>query len=104
MDYSTLILNGVVRILSSDPETLSRRLSHSIDVSLHPQWLEVCYDDDADLAQKLCVLRDAGVAFLGGAGWPPGAIFEDLRDRGLVDGLYTEVTWMGPDEPVLRQA
>lgn len=50
------------------------------------------YDDDAELAGVLTSLRDEGLPFLNaGSGWPPGAVFADLRDRGLVHGPYNAI-------------
>jgi hypothetical protein len=47
--------------------------------------------DDTDKA-TLMALRDMGIPFgCAPAGWPPSAIFELLRDRGLVQGQYKQI-------------
>lgn len=59
--------------------------------------VSVPFKGDAELAALLVSLRDHGVALGGGpAGWPPGAVFERLRDLGLVSGPYTEIVFRGP--------
>jgi hypothetical protein len=61
--------------------------------------------DEAALARLLGSLRDLGLPFLGaGPGWHPGAVFEDLRDRGLVAGSYRKIYWTGPGEWHVRDA
>jgi hypothetical protein len=61
------------------------------------------YSSDEELGQLLSVLRDKGYALANApGGWPPGAVFEDLRERGLVSGDYEEITWLGPNKPVQR--
>lgn len=61
------------------------------------------YADDVELAAVLTALRDEGLPFVdAGPGWPPGAIFADLRDRGLVRGSYDGIVWSGPGETLVR--
>jgi hypothetical protein len=58
--------------------------------------LEITIASRDELPVLLERLRDAGVAFVGGSsGWPPAVVFEDLRDRGLVSGLYKEIVFRG---------
>ena len=53
--------------------------------------------DQRELGRLLGRLRDAGVAMAHGpSGWPPSAIFEDLREKGYVSGPYTGITWRDP--------
>lgn len=48
-------------------------------------------------AKLLSALRDLGLPFVGaGPGWHPGAVFEELRERGLVLGPYKKIYWTGP--------
>jgi hypothetical protein len=35
-------------------------------------------------------------------GWPPGAVFEQLREEGLLAGGYQSVTWLGGGEIRIR--
>ena len=56
------------------------------------------FSSDHELAQTFSSLRDMGFAFGGSpSGWPPSAIFEDLRDKGLLEGKFIEVVWTGKD-------
>ena len=66
--------------------------------------LSVPFATDAELARLLGSLRDHGVAFGSElAGWPPAAVFEDLRTRGLVSGPYLELLFSGPGRWTTRQ-
>jgi hypothetical protein len=59
--------------------------------------LRLSYSDRTDLARLLTRLRDLGVAMGGGQhGWPPAAVFSDLRSNGLVAGPYDELIFSGP--------
>jgi hypothetical protein len=56
------------------------------------------------LAAVLMALRDAGLPFAGGSGgWPPSAVFEDLREKGEVHGSYVEILWTGPTDAKRRE-
>ena len=55
--------------------------------------------DDAGLGELLHALRDLGVAFAWEpSGWPPAAVFAHLRERGIVQGKVTAVTWRAPGD------
>lgn len=57
------------------------------------------YSGDEQLAELLGMLRDEGLPFFEVAyGWPPGAVFAELRERGLIDGQYDSVSWRAPGE------
>lgn len=71
---------------------------------LRPARWRLRFGADIELASVLSLLRDAGFAFAGATtGWPPAAVFEDLRRRGLIRGDFTEVVWAGPGKPEYRQ-
>ena len=96
------IQDGVIRMTCHGPgdEAAIAALGAKRSGVMRTRW-EVAYGTDEELAHALGRLRDAGFAFAGGqAGWPPAAIFEQLRARGLVEGPFTEVTWLGPGKPV----
>jgi len=51
------------------------------------------------------LLRDRGFAFLGVPhGWPPAAVFEQLRDAGKVSGKYDAISFSAPGRWHVRQA
>ncbi|HEU0295798.1 MAG TPA: hypothetical protein VFR47_23875 [Anaerolineales bacterium] len=59
-------------------------------------WI-IDFGDDNDLATKLQALNKMGVLFVGEpSGWPPAAIFTDLRERKLLEGTFKEISWRGP--------
>ncbi len=63
------------------------------------RWI-VAFSSELECASRLTSLRDAGFAFLfEPAGWPPSAVWLDLRARNLVRGGYAEITWVAAHEP-----
>jgi hypothetical protein len=62
------------------------------------------YSSEVELASHLSALRDARIAMAGSlVGWPPAAIFEQLRDNGKLTGKFIEIMWSKPDEEVLSE-
>jgi hypothetical protein len=53
--------------------------------------------DDAEKAQVMAELRQAGVSFARGREWSPAEVFERLRDQGLLTGAFRSISWLGPD-------
>ena len=77
--YVTQILNGKVQV--SDQEA------------------SLSYNTDDELAELVVALIDKGYAFTDEpAGWPPAAIVQMLKDKGLVRKSFTAITWSGPGE------
>ncbi len=67
------------------------------------RWRIACRERKT-LAKALAGLRAAGFYFADQPhGWPPAAVFDQLREEGLVEGRVKRVTWRGPDEPVLSE-
>lgn len=70
---------------------------------LSPSRWEIRYSTERDLVQLLNVLRNEGFLFAGSEhGWPPSAIFADLRAKGALEGEFKEVSWSGPHAPTIR--
>jgi hypothetical protein len=63
----------------------------------------IYYETEEKLAIILQRLRDAGIAFAGGPGWPPSAIAAWLRDKGKFTGSIQEIIWSGPGQEHLRE-
>jgi len=62
------------------------------------------YDSEAVLAAHLSVLRDAEIAMAGAlGGWPPAAVFEQLREQGKLSGKFVEIMWKRPGEAVTAE-
>lgn len=56
------------------------------------------------LASIFTVLRDLDVAFLDlPGGWPPAAVFEQLRDEGKISGPFTSVRFSGANSPTFQK-
>ena len=53
------------------------------------------FEELAALATKL---RDMGLAFSAGPDWSPSEVMNDLRDRELCNGPYTQISWTGPEQ------
>jgi len=72
-----------------------RRLSSPMNWTLQ-------YTSETELASHLSELRDAQFAMAGSlSGWPPSAIFEQLRDKRVLAGKFSEIMWAGPGKEVL---
>ena len=52
------------------------------------------YEPMAVLAMRL---RDMGAAFSAESDWSPFAVVCDLRDRGLFEGSFQKIAWIGDD-------
>lgn len=104
-DCVELITDRQVRVAAARPpvRALLARLGARRRWSIRPSWT-IPYATERELGAILMALRDAGVAFVGSPhGWPPAAVFEEFRQRGLIAGVYQEVTWAGPGRPATRE-
>jgi hypothetical protein len=106
MDYVDLILENRVRVLCKNCVSLKERLPQYLDATVTAPYLELAYTDDQSLAIVLSILRDNQIAFVGinRAGWSPGEIFEDLRDKGLLSGTFIRVVWQDSATPIFEPA
>ena len=94
--YVSSVQPGKVIVASADREW--RRKLSELGGKKVPWSRRVIFQFDGEhkLAELLGQLRNEGVAFAGApAGWPPAAVFEDLRTKGLVHGPFVEVVWHG---------
>jgi hypothetical protein len=87
-------------LIRGAPASLESALS-----PLHPlrekddrsDYLVISIPDWSVLPSLLTQFRDMGLPFGGEThGWPPAAVFEDLREKGLVSGQYVEIIFGGP--------
>lgn len=58
--------------------------------------LVLAVKDDTEKAGQLQWLRDCGIPFSAGKEWNPQEVFEWLREKGLVTGGYSAISWSGP--------
>lgn len=90
------ILADNVRIRG--PGTLGERLGARLGIE---GTIEMPYATRSELATILTVLQGLDVPFADAPhGWPPAAVFAQLRDEGLVRGSIRTVAWTGPGQPV----
>ncbi|CZF86959.1 hypothetical protein [Grimontia marina] len=82
-------------------------LDKSIEQSLsaygfeyHNEWNEwQIQGDESAKCEIFHWLRDMGGCFANGpAGWPPGAIFELLREQNKLSGDFRSISWRGPND------
>jgi hypothetical protein len=84
-------------VTSDPPAYVSSVDADVVSVSIGSRHRRHAYGSESELATLLMQLRDEGIPFLDvDQGWPPGAVFADLRERGLVDGAYCPIAWYGP--------
>lgn len=104
-NYISLILGKQMRLEGVTGElegTLTRLGGKRTNIEGRPVW-EIDYEGESQLASLLAVLISEGVILAGGpAGWPPAEILADLRDKGLFQGSFREVTWTGPGKWIVR--
>jgi hypothetical protein len=103
MDHVEAVLTDSVRICCSTGPLLSELLA--LGAAASHEGANIPFGSKHALAAVLSQLQRLQVPFADApSGWPPAAIFAQLRDEGLVHGSITAVTWSSPDQPVLRAA
>jgi hypothetical protein len=103
MDHVEAVLIDSVHICCSPSPLLSELLA--LGATASSRGADIPFDSKQTLAAVLSQLQRLQVPFADAAsGWPPAAIFAQLRDEGLVHGSITAVSWSSPGQPVLRAA
>lgn len=102
-DYVRQIDAGSVAIIARTPSNIQTiaGMGGVADSASADTW-RIDYGTEDQLASLLQALRDAGLAFAGGPGWPPSAVAERLRDKGKFHGVIREATWLGPNQQIVR--
>src|ERR1041385_907117 len=97
-NYVSLILDNKILIknVTNDGSSVIRSLEgYKEEIAGEKVWI-LEFKDELQEADLLSDLNEIGFLFVGGtAGWPPAEIFAYLREKGLVSGRFTEVTWLG---------
>jgi len=89
-----------VAISGSVPPEL-RALGAQIDDGV----AQLPFTSQSELAAVLTCLQHAGIPFVDEpAGWPPAAVFQQLRDESLVSGEIRTISWTAPGKPVFGMA
>ncbi|MFM9425462.1 hypothetical protein RCH10_001898 [Variovorax sp. GrIS 2.14] len=102
MNYVSAVLAKTIEISIADslPLELSVMGAH-----VHERGASVPYASRAELSVVLTALQRLGFLFADEpAGWPPAAVFQQLRDEAFVSGSVQTVTWTGPNEHVFGKA
>lgn len=103
VEHVSAVSEDTVRVHCGQETSATLKLRFGAAAEASGGRVEVTYDSREALASVLSGLRDAGIPFLDGPhGWPPAAVFVDLRAAGLVQGAYRAVSWRGADEPIVR--
>ena len=103
MDHVEAVLTDSVRICCCPGPLLSELLA--LGATASSQGASIPFDSKQTLAAALSQLQQLQVPFADAtSGWPPAAVFAELRDEGLVHGSITAVSWSSPGQPVLRAA
>lgn len=102
VNYIRHIQNGKVVIANVTVDLIADLTALEAEISLDPRndfqqaTMFVAPNTDEELAKLLMRLRDLNLLFVDSpAGWPPAAVFQDLRDKGQVSGEIQVVTWHG---------
>jgi hypothetical protein len=93
------VQDGEVRIENAAPEIAGElQAIGGMEKLLGDRTVWVIHTtDDEGLGRTLGRLRDIGFLFVDQpGGWPPAAVFDELRDRGLVRGSFDSVNWINP--------
>ena len=102
MNYVSAVLSNSVKIATAEP--LSPELQ-ALGSHVDGEAAHLPFASRAELAAALTALQRAGFLFVDEpAGWPPAAVFQQLRDEALVTGAVRTVSWAGPGKPVFGEA
>lgn len=88
--------NDIIVICNPSPYT-KEKLAYLGGEFTKDEWILMARGE-TEIAALFDILRTHGVPFGGAAhGWPPAAIFELYREKGLLTGNYREILFYGPD-------
>ena len=102
MNYVSAVLSMSIEITT--PEVLPTELqvlgAHTDEKGTH-----LPFTSKTELAAALTALQQAEFLFVDEiAGWPPTAVFQQLRDEDFVNGVVRTVSWVRPGEPVFGES
>ncbi|MDT9678388.1 hypothetical protein F6R97_28185 [Pseudomonas sp. JV414] len=82
-----------------------------LDAKIKESLIDIGFTNDIDLNEYKIItpndeilagvfkqLRDLEVYFSDGREWCPAEVFEYLRDKGLLTGKFTMISWTSPDK------
>jgi hypothetical protein len=101
MNYVSAVLSMSIEITT--PEVLPPELQ-ALGVHTDEKGTHLPFSSKTELAAALSALQHAGFLFVDeSAGWPPTAVFQQLRDEDFVNGVVRTVSWVRPSEPVIGE-
>ncbi|WP_333679536.1 hypothetical protein [Dyella sp.] len=101
MDYVKDIRSDEIIVQCESP---SLRKALELPGTVIDEVAVVPFRDWSELAALLTWLQSLEVPFLdAGPGWTPAAVFQLMREEGLVSGLISGIFWSGPGIPKLRK-
>lgn len=103
MDYVCYLSNDSVRVRCTSGLLLAELAA--LGATAVSRGIDIPFGSRQELATILTRLQQLQLPFADEmAGWPPAAVFAQLRDEGLVHGSIVAVSWSAPHQPVLRVA
>ena len=104
MDHVAALLANEVRVECNSP-SLRSSLAGTIRECDEENDLCLPFASHTELADLLTRLQGLGLPFAcEPKGWSPAAVFEQLRNEGLVQGKIRTIAWRGRGDAVLGEA
>ena len=89
-------VGGDMIVIFHPSDRIKEKLAYLGGEFTKDEWILIARGE-TEIAALFDILRNHGVLF-GGAphGWPPAAIFELYREKGLLTGHFREILFYGP--------
>lgn len=101
VNFVSAILSESVKVAVAEPSPPELQ---ALGASVNDGVANIPFTSKSELATTLTALQGAGFLFADEpAGWPPAAVFQQLRDESLVSGSIRTVSWTGPEQPVFGE-
>jgi hypothetical protein len=101
MNYVSAVFGESVRIVHT--ATLSPEVQ-ALAAHTDKGETHLSFASKAELAEVLAALQRSEFFFADElAGWPPAAMFQQLREESLVNGVVRTVSWKDPNKPVFGE-
>lgn len=102
MEFVEAVLANEITVACRTPQLVEKLLG--LGAFRTAMGVSLSYSSQQELASALTALQQLEVPFSEGQGWPPSAVFQHLREQGLVSGRIKSVAWRSPNDPVVREA
>ncbi|MBB4130816.1 hypothetical protein [Xanthomonas sp. 3075] len=92
------VLEQQVHVVCERGDMSAQLRAHGTDAK---DGVRLPFHSHQELAEIFSLLQSLQIPFTDTpAGWPPAAVFAQLRDQGLVQGAITTIAWTRPDTAV----